>query len=202
MTTIVHKTGSLLHLVNWVETQNRQVASVAHTPLLIFCYLIGKLKHFRQKYGMLWSSNMLIFHFIKRDKIPGNRGCVHAEEAGRGSFVSRARERGSPSPTLPPALGCSDTLCGERPPTSEAVIELRPPPPPPPHLARSGLTSALSLALFVTMGLFAWSQNRKQTATVEPWNSDLVIGSLRELSCQNVILSFLHTLLTLIFDFF
>ena len=53
-----------------------------------------------------------------------------------------------------------------------------------------------------TTGLFAWSQNRKQTATVEPWNSDLVIGSLRELSCQNVILSFLHTLFTLIFDLF
>ena len=130
------------------------MASVAHTPLLIFCYLIGKLKHFRQKYGMLWSSNMLSFHFIKRDEIPGNRGCVHAEEAGRGSFVSRARERGSPSlPRRCHRLSVQFRhVVQQRPPTSEAVIELRPPLPPPP-------TSALSRSLRYCVNAAALSRS-------------------------------------------
>ena len=62
------------------------------------------------------------------------------------------RERESvdrPPSLLPPALGCSDTLCGERPPTSVGGCDrIEAATAAPSHLARSGLASALSL--FVT----------------------------------------------------
>ena len=70
----------------------------------------------------------------------------------RTRFVCFASERAwiaLPPSLLPPALGCSDTLCGERPPTSVGGCDrIEAATAAPSHLARSGLASALSL--FVT----------------------------------------------------